>query len=424
MKKRVLILLLFLYFAYLRPAGAHIYYIFIQDVSIKLASRHRSANAPHASHASHGGLYKGLSRWNGHFDRDRRACNISERICHLSTFEMTTISAIDTLKDLNQRLQHSSSLNDVQEILKLVKEISSMAIPLGMLNESGLEKSMTILTKRSDVAKYASSKLKMKWMTFHKEFELNKSIKLAKRQVVVAPKASGNAPAPRKRKMEEEAEIEKPPQKIARHELAPNTKIEKASVVDIGKDDCLLEADVLRRLETICSLLEERNKCRPAFELEAGVRVNCAKTACFGNVKSKIPIERGIVEKFRNLLFKDFEAIDELEKVPYEILEPVLARLDSRRLQMFEKLYPGLASKTDDLWKCLVLRNYPGHNQVVNGTWKELYTTEKRLEKEKMEASKISFVARYRESAANIRKVQLVDARPLSKKALSGMRKR
>lgn len=335
--------------------------------------------------------------------------------------KMTTISAIETLKEFNRRLQHSSSLNDVQEILKIVKEISSMDIPLGMLNQSGLEKSMTILTKRSDGAKFASCKLKTKWMKFQKEFQLNRSIELAKRQVAIAPK--GIAPAPRKRKMEEEAEIEQPPQKLARHELVDKKiveqVVEKAPVVD-----CLLGADVLRRLETICLMLEERNKCRSAFELKAGVRVNCAKTACFGNARSKMPIECGVVQKFRNLLFKDFEAIDGLEQLPYDILEPVLARLDSRRLQMFEKHYPALASKTDDLWKCLVLRNYPGHNRVAIGTWKELYAAEKRLEQEKMEASKISFVARHRESAANVRKIQFVDVQPLSKKALSVMKKR
>ena len=65
---------------------------------------------------------------------------------------------------------------------------------------------------------------------------------------------------------------------------------------------CLLGADVLRRLESICFLLEQ---WRSAFELKAGVRVNCAKVACFGNVKSKIAIECGVVNKFRNLLFKD-----------------------------------------------------------------------------------------------------------------------
>ena len=341
---------------------------------------------------------------------------------------MTTISAIDTLKELNQRLQHSSWLNDVQEILKIVKEISSMDIPLRMLNQSGLEKSMTMLTKRSDGAKDASSKLKNKWLKFNKEFELNKSIKLAKRQVAIAPKAAGNAAAPaRKRKVQEEAEIEQPPQKLARLEVVDTRiveEVEKASVDDIRNDDCLLGADVLRRLETICFLLEQRNKCRSAFELKAGVRVNCAKVACFGNVKSKMPIECGVVDKFRNLLLKDFEAIDGLEELPYEVLEPVLARLDSRRLQMFEKLYPALASKTDDLWKCLVLQSYPAHNQVAIRTWKELYTAERRLEEEKLEASKVSFQARHRESLANVRKIQFVDVQPLSKKALSGMKKR
>ena len=208
-----------------------------------------------------------------------------------------------------------------------------------------------------------------------------------------------------KRKVEEDAEIEEPPRKLIRHE-AENADDDEAWMDDVHEEDCLQGEDVLRRIESICLLLVERQNYQPnAF----GVRFHRTKMGCFGHSTKGKSKEIGLVEKFQDLLLKDFEGVDGLDELPYDIIEPVLAKFDSRQLQMFEKLYPAVASKTDDLWKNLVRRKYPDHCDLGNRTWKELFVAEKKVEDDEIRQSKVVLQMKYKEAAQNVHRIKLVD---------------
>ena len=212
-----------------------------------------------------------------------------------------------------------------------------------------------------------------------------------------------------KRKVEEDAEIEEPPRKLIRHE-AENSDDGEAWMDDVHEGDCLQGEDVLRRIESICLLLVERqqNYQPKAF----GVRFQHTKMGCFGHSTKGKSKEIGLVEKFQDLLLKDFEGVDGLDELPYDIIEPVLAKFDSRQLQMFEKLYPAAASKTDDLWKNLVRRKYPDHCDLGNRTWKELFVAEKKVEEDEIRQSKVALQMKYKEAAQNVHRIKFVDPQP------------